>query len=98
MCFVFSRHRALYILTLALDTEEWLASHPGHITTMASPWYQLDRGLGEASYPVLTLLKSDKMSGTCWEWNHDSLIIQWIHLSLYQLSYTTKTVKNVMQL
>jgi len=42
-------------LALSLDTEEWLASHPWHFITMASPWHQLDRGLVGALYLILTL-------------------------------------------
>jgi len=44
-------------LTLSLDREEWLASHPWHFITMASPWYQLDRGLVGVLHLVLTLTK-----------------------------------------
>jgi hypothetical protein len=31
-----------FFVNLSLDREEWLASHPWHFITMASPWYQLE--------------------------------------------------------
>jgi len=34
------------VLTLALDGDEWSASHPGHFSLGKDPWHPFDRRLG----------------------------------------------------